>query len=97
VQSNLILALGLIGQGAFSLRFILQWISSEKEKRSVVPISFWYMSVIGSLLLLIYACLRKDPVFILGQSCGFVIYIRNIYLIKHHPDNGKDAEGKASA
>ena len=83
MKSNLILILGLVGQGAFSMRFLIQWIQSEKEKKSVIPISFWYMSLIGSLLLLIYALIRKDPVFILGQSFGFIVYIRNIYLIKH--------------
>jgi lipid-A-disaccharide synthase-like uncharacterized protein len=83
MKSNLILILGLVGQGAFSMRFLIQWIQSEKEKKSVIPISFWYMSLIGSLLLLIYALIRMDPVFILGQSFGFIVYIRNIYLIKH--------------
>ncbi len=75
------LVLGLAGQALFSARFLLQWLVSEKKKRSVMPIGFWFFSLGGSLLLLIYAIHRKDPVFILGQSTGFLIYTRNLQLI----------------
>ncbi|MDD2998418.1 MAG: hypothetical protein EOM80_06560 [Erysipelotrichia bacterium] len=78
---DLWLIVGLLGQLLFSLRFFVQWLASEKEKRSVVPVSFWYFSIGGSFLLLAYAIKRQDPVFILGQSMGFVIYIRNLVLI----------------
>jgi len=73
--------IGLMGQLLFSWRFILQWITSEKNKRSVIPIGFWYLSIGGSLILLSYAIHRTDPVFILGQSGGLIIYLRNLILI----------------
>jgi lipid-A-disaccharide synthase-like uncharacterized protein len=72
---------GLAGQVCFSLRFMLQWIASEKKGESVIPNAFWYFSIIGSLILLSYAIYRKDPVFILGQSFGSIVYLRNIMLI----------------
>jgi lipid-A-disaccharide synthase-like uncharacterized protein len=73
--------LGLLAQAAFTGRFLIQWIASERTGRSVIPISFWYLSLFGSLGLLIYAVGRADPVFILGQSFGSVVYIRNLSLI----------------
>jgi lipid-A-disaccharide synthase-like uncharacterized protein len=78
---NTWLVIGLVGQGLFFMRFIVQWIASERQKRSVVPTQFWYWSILGSVTLLIYALHRRDPVFILGQSLGSVIYIRNLMLI----------------
>jgi lipid-A-disaccharide synthase-like uncharacterized protein len=72
---------GLTGQLAFSARFIVQWIASERANRSVVPVAFWYFSVAGGLILLAYAIHRQDPVFILGQSLGLIIYGRNLWLI----------------
>ncbi len=68
--------LGLIGQACFFSRFLVQWVASERQKRSVVPTAFWYFSLIGGLLVLIYALWRRDPVFILGQSVGLVVYTR---------------------
>ena len=73
--------IGLMGQLLFSWRFILQWVTSEKNKRSIIPIGFWYLSIGGSLILLSYAIHRTDPVFILGQSGGLIIYLRNLILI----------------
>ena len=67
----------------FSARFLVQWIVSEKRKKSVVPISFWFLSLFGSFLLLIYAIYRKDIVFTLGQLFGFIVYIRNLLIIKN--------------
>jgi lipid-A-disaccharide synthase-like uncharacterized protein len=75
------LIFGLFGQLCFTMRFVVQWIASEKRKESVIPISFWAFSLAGSLVLLIYAIYRKDPVFILGQAFGFTVYIRNLQLI----------------
>ena len=75
------LIFGLGAQGLFFMRFIVQWIASERAKKSVIPIHFWYLSIAGSAALLIYAIHRHDPVFILGQSLGSVIYIRNLMLI----------------
>jgi lipid-A-disaccharide synthase-like uncharacterized protein len=74
-------AVGLLGQALFSARFIFQWIVSERRKESVIPVGFWYLSLGGSLILLTYAIHRQDPVFILGQSFGSFIYIRNLVLI----------------
>lgn len=76
------MALGFLGQAVFSGRFLLQWLASERAGRSVVPRPFWYLSIIGSALLLAYAIDKKDPVFILGQSAGFGIYLRNLHLIR---------------
>ncbi len=75
-------AVGLFGQILFFMRFLIQWIASEKEKRSVVPTSFWWFSIGGAAILLAYAIYRADPVFILGQSLGFFIYARNLFLIR---------------
>ncbi|MEJ5167479.1 MAG: lipid-A-disaccharide synthase N-terminal domain-containing protein [Thermoanaerobaculia bacterium] len=75
------LFVGFLGQFMFFMRFLIQWIVSEKKKESVVPVSFWYFSLIGGLILLSYAIYRKDPVFILGQACGSLIYLRNLMLI----------------
>ena len=75
------LVVGFAGQALFSSRFLLQWLVSEKQKKSVMPIGFWFFSLGGSLLLLVYAIHRRDPVFILGQSTGFLIYFRNLQLI----------------
>jgi len=73
--------LGITAQLLFSARFLVQWIVSEKEKKSVIPVIFWYFSIAGSGLLLLYAIYRRDPVFILGQSTGIIVYSRNLYFI----------------
>ena len=75
------IAFGFAGQLLFSLRFLVQWVASEKKKESHIPIAFWYLSLCGSLILLTYAIQRRDPVFIVGQSTGFIVYIRNLMLI----------------
>lgn len=80
--THIMYLIGFVGQGAFFSRFLLQWIVSEVRKESVIPSAFWYLSIAGSSMLLVYAIYRRDPVFILGQSLGFVVYIRNIVLIK---------------
>lgn len=74
-------AVGFGGQLAFGSRFVVQWITSERERRSVVPLAFWYLSIVGGLLLLAYACYRLDPVFIIGQSTGTFVYVRNLQLL----------------
>ena len=76
------LAIGLAGQAMFFMRFFVQWLASEKQKRSIIPDSFWYFSVAGAVALTAYALYRQDPVFILGQSVGIGIYLRNIWLIR---------------
>lgn len=87
----LILGIGFAGQAMFFMRFFVQWLYSEKQRKSVIPIAFWYFSLGGSLLLLIYALFRKDAVFILGQSTGFLIYSRNLYLIYKERRSGSQA------
>lgn len=72
---------GLAGQLLFTARFLVQWVSSERERRSVIPVAFWYLSLAGGLVLFVYALWRRDPVFVLGQSTGIVIYARNLWLI----------------
>jgi lipid-A-disaccharide synthase-like uncharacterized protein len=75
------LALGFTGQALFSARFLVQWVSSERRKRSVIPLAFWYFSLAGGATLFAYALHIGDPVFILGQSMGMLIYSRNLYFI----------------
>lgn len=74
------LALGLAGQIVFTGRFLLQWLYSEKRGESLIPMTFWYASIIGGAVLLVYAIHLRDPVFITGQVFGVVIYLRNVQL-----------------
>lgn len=76
------LSVGFLGQALFSSRFLVQWIASERRRESVVPVSFWFLSVGGGLALLVYAIHRLDPVFIVGQGAGLFIYLRNLLLIR---------------
>lgn len=80
-HESLWLIIGFVGQGLFAARFLMQWLASEREGRSVIPVIFWYFSLAGGTVLFIYALHREDPVFILGQSLGLIIYGRNLYLI----------------
>ncbi|MBS9479218.1 lipid-A-disaccharide synthase N-terminal domain-containing protein [Ancylobacter radicis] len=73
--------LGFLGQGLFTARFLAQWIASERARRSIVPEVFWLFSLVGGATLLAYALYREDPVFIVGQAAGLLIYGRNIYFI----------------
>jgi len=82
--------IGLLGQALFSARFLVQWIATERKRQSVVPRQFWYFSVGGGLTLLAYAIYRLDPVFILGQAAGLLVYSRNLYFI--HRYGGRAAE-----
>ncbi|MBW2522071.1 MAG: lipid-A-disaccharide synthase N-terminal domain-containing protein [Deltaproteobacteria bacterium] len=81
------ISIGLLGQFLFSMRFIIQWIASEKKRQSVIPEMFWFFSISGGLVLLSYAIWRKDPLFILGQAFGVFIYARNIYFISKRREN----------
>jgi lipid-A-disaccharide synthase-like uncharacterized protein len=80
--------IALVGQVIFGGRFILQWIVSEYKKRSHVPVSFWFMSLAGSIILLAYSIHEKNPVFMLGFSLNMVIYLRNLHLIYNHAKRG---------
>jgi len=73
---------GLFAQAAFTARFLIQWIASERAQKSIIPISFWYLSIAGSTGLLIYAIARTDPVFALGYLFNWIIYLRNLILIR---------------
>lgn len=84
------LLLGLSAQGLFSGRFLVQWIASERKKRSIIPTAFWYLSIAGSSLLLVYAVHKRDPVFILGQGGGLLVYVRNLMLLKERGEKGKE-------
>jgi len=75
------IAIGLLGQLLFSVRWLVQWVQSERRGRSITPPAFWYFSLAGGATLLAYAIHRRDPVFILGQSAGLFIYCRNLYLV----------------
>ena len=76
------LALGLGGQALFSMRFLVQWLESERARRSVVPVAFWYLSLGGGALLTAYALWRRDPVFVVGQASGLFVYSRNLWLLR---------------
>ena len=80
------IGIGFVGQFFFSARFFVQWIQSERLRRSVVPVAFWYFSILGGATLLSYAIYRKDPVFIVGQAFGLLIYLRNLYFIFREKD-----------
>ena len=73
--------LGFVAQAFFTMRFVVQWVASERARKSVMPVAFWFFSIGGGVLLLIYALYRRDPVFIAGQALGLVVYIRNLYFI----------------
>tara|TARA_B100000809_G_C15133580_1_gene529529 strand:+ start:425 stop:700 length:276 start_codon:yes stop_codon:yes gene_type:complete len=83
MDKNLIwMIIGFVGQGFFSARFIVQWIMSEIKKQSIIPLGFWYFSLLGGATLFAYALYKEDPVFIVGQGAGLLIYTRNLYLIR---------------
>ncbi len=97
------LGIGLFAQLMFSMRFLIQWIATERARASIVPETFWYFSFVGGLMLLSYAIHRMDPVFIIGQATGLIIYSRNIYFIwqgkgvdKGPPEVPMDGDAKSS-
>ncbi len=89
------LIVGFAGQALFSLRFLVQWFHSERCGKSIVPVEFWYFSLAGGVTLLAYALHRQDPVFIIGQVTGLLIYARNLWLIAREP--ARAADGRADA
>ena len=82
-------SIAIVGQLFFAGRFLLQWIASELRKQSYIPLAFWYISLIGSLILFVYSLHIKNPIFMLGFSLNMLIYIRNLYLI-YRQTNRKD-------
>lgn len=87
LNDDLWVALGLAGQAVFCGRFLLQWLYSERQQRSVIPMGFWYASIVGSVILLVFAFYKRDPVFMAGYFGGLVIYVRNLHLRR------RDAKG----
>lgn len=79
------LIVGMVGQSMFFLRFLFQWIASERARASIVPVVFWYFSIAGALMVLVYGLHRGDPVLIYGQSVGFFVYARNLWFIHRKP------------
>lgn len=73
--------IGFFGQGLFFMRFVVQWVASEKAKESVIPVAFWFFSIAGALVLFAYALYRQDPVFYMGQALALIIYSRNLHFI----------------
>ena len=87
-EEKIWLGVGFTAQALFSARFLVQWIASERARRSVIPVAFWFLSLMGGSLLFAYALWRRDPVFIVGQGAGLVIYSRNLYLIYREKKEG---------
>ena len=92
-DTTLWMLVGFAGQALFASRFLLQWLASERARRSVMPTAFWFLSLGGGLVLLAYAIHRADPVFIAGQATGLIVYSRNIWFLKvaHREDHGTEA------
>ena len=81
MQLNWWILIGYAGQGLFSMRFLVQWVASERVGRSVIPLAFWFFSIGGGVLLLVYALYIRDPVFIIGQAMGLMVYSRNLHFV----------------
>jgi len=88
------LVVGFLGQACFFSRFLVQWVTSERAGRSVVPRAFWYLSIAGGAIVLTYAIWRRDPVFIAGQSGGLIVYIRNLVLLRREDRSRARAGGE---
>jgi lipid-A-disaccharide synthase-like uncharacterized protein len=96
-EESVWLAVGFLGQAFFSARFLVQWVASERARRSVVPLAFWFLSLGGGATLLAYAIYRADPVFIVGQGAGLFIYLRNLALIRREANLRTGAAGGTPA
>ena len=94
IESPFWLLFGFLGQFVFFLRFLVQWLYSEKMGRSVIPVAFWYLSIGGALMILVYALHRRDPVFIAGQGFALLIYVRNLFLIYRHRSKSPSSESQ---
>jgi len=81
LQEIIWLVVGFAGQGLFFMRFLIQWLHSERVKKSVIPVTFWYFSLSGGIILFIYSLHIRNPVFIVGQGLGLIVYIRNLYFV----------------
>ncbi|MEW9808252.1 lipid-A-disaccharide synthase N-terminal domain-containing protein [Mesorhizobium marinum] len=90
-QDSIWLGIGFLGQSLFFMRFFVQWIASERSRKSVVPTAFWYFSIMGGSTLLAYAIYQRDIVFMVGQASGLLIYVRNLMLTRNQADLPDDA------
>lgn len=95
VGSHVWLVVGFLGQAFFASRFLVQWVVSERKGESVIPVVFWDLSILGGSVLLVYAIYRRDPVFILGQAAGLIVYVRNLMLIRRRQRSGRQADAPA--
>jgi lipid-A-disaccharide synthase-like uncharacterized protein len=96
-NSSIWIAFGMMGQLLFTARFVVQWLSSEREKKSVVPTTFWYFSIGGGVILLVYAIYKQDIVFIMGQASGLFVYVRNLQLLRNEHLRLRAAQSEVSA
>jgi len=88
------IALGFVGQVIFGMRFLVQWIATERRRKSVIPVAFWYLSLAGTIILLTYSIHKRDIVFIAGFSLNMLIYCRNLYFIHRSPEPSQDSGGE---
>lgn len=86
-MSTVWLIIGFTGQAFFFSRFLVQWVAAERRGESYIPEAFWYLSIVGGLILLAYAIYQRDPVFVAGQSIGSFVYLRNLVLIRRRKRN----------
>jgi lipid-A-disaccharide synthase-like uncharacterized protein len=93
---NVWILIGFGGQAVFMSRMLVQWWASEQAGRSVVPVAFWWLSVLGGTILLTYAIYKRDPVFISGQALGLIVYVRNLYLIFAERSRSGDTDPPAT-
>ena len=89
--------LGFVAQAFFTVRFLVQWIASRRAGKSVIPFAFWWFSIGGGLLLLVYALYRRDPVFILGQGFGVFVYLRNLHFVMRERKQARGARSSYAA
>jgi lipid-A-disaccharide synthase-like uncharacterized protein len=88
---DLWLVFGLLAQLVFTARFLVQWLASEKAGRSVVPMAFWFLSIVGGTMTLVYGIQRREPVIIMGQTLSIFIYVRNVMLIFKNKSNQSES------
>ena len=87
IANEPIVILGFAGQSCFFLRFLIQWIISEKKQKSVVPLSFWYISLVGAIIVFIYGWIVAEPILVIGQLISFFVYFRNLFLHRKNREN----------
>ena len=96
-NSTFWIVIGFLGQAVFTARFLVQWVVSEKKRDSVVPVAFWWLSLLGGMTLLSYAISRRDPVIIVGQGMGLFVYVRNLMLVGKARRRADRREGRVPA